>query len=470
MNYLNRLSAYRRASFRFALLLFALTGYAQTVTTLASFDGTQSGQPLSGVVQALDGNLYGTNFGAGQYPFGSIFKVTSAGSLTEYYFNYGYQPDEAMIMGTDGKLYGTATYGGAYYDGTVFRYDIHTGEVTTIYSFCSAANCVDGRVPNGLVLGADGMFYGTDVTNPGATAAGTVFKITPTGTLTTLYSFCQETNCTNGWMVWAGVVQGSDGKFYGTTVNGGLYNAGTIYKITSGGSFTSLYSFLGGPDGTRPSGLVQTPSGTLYGTTNLYGPNGQGGAIFKVTTGGTLTTLYGFCSLSGCADGSAPDPSSSLLYATDGNLYGTTVAGGTNGDGTIFKVTPTGVLTTLHSFSGSDGTAPEGTLMQGTDGNIYGTTSSGGGGGYGTVYKLTTGLAPFVKTVPTIGRVGANVFILGNQLNGTTSVTFNGTPATFTVVSPGAIRATVPAGATTGTVQVTSTGGALNSNVVFRIH
>jgi uncharacterized repeat protein (TIGR03803 family) len=160
---------------------------------------------------------------------------------------------------------------------------------------------------------------------------------------------------------------------------------------------------------------------------------------------------------------------SSLILGSDGNFYGTTTTGGSANNGTIFKITPGGAFTSLHSFSGFDGAGPIGSLMQATDGNFYGTTNAGGTGGYGTVFKLATGLAPFVKTVPTVGHVGTHVIILGDNLSAATSVTFDGTPATFTVVSGSALRATVPAGATTGAVKVTTPSGTLNSSVVFRV-
>jgi uncharacterized repeat protein (TIGR03803 family) len=180
-----------------------------------------------------------------------------------------------------------------------------------------------------------------------------------------------------------------------------------------------------------------------------------------------LTTLYSFCPQATCADGQAPN--GGVIQATDGNFYGTTVAGGANGYGTIFKITSAGTLTTLHSFDSTDGENPYGQLLQATNGNLYGTTSYGGPNGYGTVFSLSIGLGPFVVTRPTSGAVEAKVVILGNNLAGTTSVAFNGTAATFTVVSPSEITATVPSGATTGPVVVTTPGGALTSNVSFRV-
>jgi uncharacterized repeat protein (TIGR03803 family) len=182
-----------------------------------------------------------------------------------------------------------------------------------------------------------------------------------------------------------------------------------------------------------------------------------------MTPSGTLTTLHSFDG----TDGSFP--AASLVQATDGHFYGTTYYGGANGDGTVFKITPSGALTTLHSFDNMDGGNPSAALVQATNGKFYGTTSDGGANGDGTVFSLSVGLDPFVETQPTSGKVGAAVKILGTDLTGTTSATFNGTAATFTVVSSSEIKTTLPTGATTGTVEVTTPNGTLKSNVVFRV-
>jgi len=228
-----------------------------------------------------------------------------------------------------------------------------------------------------------------------------------------------------------------------------------------GGALTTLYSFCsqsGCPDGGGVAGLVQAANGNFYGTTIAGGApciaNVAGcGTVFKITPSGTLTTLYSFCSQSGCPDGDSPQ--TGLVQATDGNFYGTTVAGGANGYGTIFKITPSGMLTTLYSpLYGSAG------LVQATDGNFYGT-------GAANFFSLSVGLGPFVKTLPTSGKVGAAVQILGTNLTGATSVTFNGTAAAFTVISPSLISTTVPTGAATGQVQVKTPIGTLLSNAAF---
>lgn len=242
---------------------------------------------------------------------------------------------------------------------------------------------------------------------------GTVLKITAGGKLSTLYSFCAQTGCTDGYAPEAGLVQATDGNFYGTTYRGGAYGYGTVFKITPGGTLTTLHSF-DSTDGANPylGGLVQ---------------------------------------------------------ATDGNFYGTTYFGGTNNDGTIFKITSGGTLTTLHSFPYTDGVLPIGRLLPATNGTFYGTTTYGGANGHGTVFSISVGLGPFVETLPTSGKVGTAVIILGNNLTGATHVTFNSTAATLTVVSSTEIKTTVPSGATTGFVKVTTPTRTLTNNVKFRV-
>jgi len=237
----------------------------------------------------------------------------------------------ALVQGTDGNFYGTGEGGGANGSGTIFRLT-PAGKLTTLYSFCSQVNCADGGSPQGLIQASDGNFYGT--TNVGgADLYGTVFKFTPGGTLTTLYSFCSQANCADGAEPLAGLVQGTDGNLYGTTSWGGL---------------------------------------ACYDPTSC-----AGGTVFRVAPGGALTTLYSFCSqlsVSGapCTDGSTP--LAGLIQALDGDLYGATDLGGDTGGGTVFKITPGGMLTKLYSFGGGeDGEDPQAGLIQATDGNFYGT-------------------------------------------------------------------------------------------------
>src|ERR1035438_5459485 len=212
----------------------------------------------------------------------------------------------------------------------------------------------------------------------------------PDWSLTTLYSFCSQTGCTDGtdptWLI-----QGTDDNFYGTTAGGGANGGGTFFKMTPGGTLTPLHSFCSQSctDGSSPVALIQGTDGNFYGTTPYGGANGQGGTVFKITPNGNLTTLYSFCSQTGCTDGTEPRW---LIQGTDGNFYGTTQVGGANNEGTVFKITPNGTLTMLYSFSFcspcTEGFLP-GALVQGTDGNFYGTTYDGGATGGGTIFQIT---------------------------------------------------------------------------------
>jgi uncharacterized repeat protein (TIGR03803 family) len=211
---------------------------------------------------------------------------------------------------------------------------------------------------------------------------------------------------------------------------------------------------------------VQGTNGNFYGVTGSGGTH-EAGTVFEITPQGKLTTLYSFCAVQpNCADGAIPV---GVTQATDGNIYGTTGSNGANGFGTVFDITAEGVLTTLYSFDGFDGAFPGAGLLQRTNGSFYGTTTGGGTYTDGTLFSLDMGLGPFVAFVRGAAKVGQDFGILGQGFTGTTSVSLNGTPASFTVVSDTLIRATVPAGATTGYVIVNTPSGTLTSNVPFQV-
>jgi uncharacterized repeat protein (TIGR03803 family) len=456
-------------------LTTAIVSPAQTFTTLHNFSGTDGRNPYAGLFQSTGGSLFGTANQGGANNSGTVFKITTGGTLTTLYSFCslsscadGTFPRAGVIQALNGKFYGT-TMGGGPFDspGTIFQIT-SGGTLTTLYTFCALSACTDGETPlGGLVQALNGTLYGTTA-GGGDHPNGTVFDIkTSGGALTTLYSFCSLSGCADGTSPEASLIQGTDNELYGTNYDGGTFSYyGTVFKITTGGTFTSLHSF-DGTDGDEPvGGLVQATDGNYYGTTQTDGANGYG-TVFRITSTGTLTTIYNFCSLSACADGGFPE--ASLIQGTDSNLYGTTFEGGAHGDGTVFSITTSGTLTTLHSFDGTDGNQPFGALIQETNGKFYGTTYSGGTSNDGTVFSLSVGLKAFVKTMPAAGKVGTTVQILGNNLTGSTSVTFNGTAATFTVVSSTEITAVVPAGATKGTVKVVTPHGTLSSNVPFRV-
>jgi uncharacterized repeat protein (TIGR03803 family) len=492
-----------------ALLLLAVTvvdAHAQELNTVASFSGANGAGPEASLIQGTDGNLYGTTFFGGRF----------------------YNPNK--LTSTYGVVFGVSP----------------SGKIGDLYRFCPVFNgtCDDGaRSTAALVQATNGNFYGTTLEG-GNVNAGIVFEVTPRGTETVLYSFCQQgENCLDGWNPAAGLVQATNGNFLGTTEQGGTTNGGTLFAITPSGALTTLYNFEGGANGEGQlpmAALIQASDGDLYGTTaeggSGFGCSGGCGTVFKVTLEGKLTVLYSFCSVPPyCADGS--DPVSSLVQGSDGNFYGTTYQGGlfqgecvSFGCGTVFKITPEGAFTSLHSFCAQgcvDGVQPTAGLIQATDGNFYGTTSSGavfeitpegaetilyqtpgcaengeggcqpmgglmqatngllygttyaGGNpsctfryqvaGCGTVFSLNIGAGPFVTFVRPAGKVGQTGPILGQGFTGTTSVSLNGISASFTVVSDTFIRATVPAGATTGYATVTTPSGKLTSNVPFHV-
>ena len=488
----------------------AATGeYAQTFTSLFSFAGSNGENPDAALVQGTNGNLYGaTRWGGTEsaYPYGgTIFEITPGGTLTTLYnfcgngCAHGVNPS-LLLLTPGGNFFGLTESGGTTNCneeggcGTAFTMG-PSGKLTTLSSFCKMGDTNCGFVPNSLVQAADGNLYGTTLwggANCPTVGCGTVFKLTLSGTLTTIHSFCSQLSPVGGCLDGAypyGLIEGADGNFYGTTELGGTgtwpngFGGGTVFKITPSGVLTLLHSFCTNedqgrcPDGSYPEGgLIQATDGFLYGTTT--GESGPG-TIFRMTPGGTFTTLYSFCQKSQCADGAYPY--AGLIQATDGNLYGVTAEGGINNAGTVFQFTPSGKLTTLYSFCSqpncADGSNPYVALVQATNGDFYGTTEDGGNdicndfdtGTCGTLFSVSVGLGPFVKLVPSAGKVGSAVTILGTDLTGASSVTVDGLPAAFTIVSATEITATIPSGAAKGYVTVVTPGGTLSSNVPFQI-
>ncbi len=434
-----------------------------TYTNLLNFDYSNGGNPAyESLVEGLDGNFYGTTSYESYNPpgNGTVFKITPSGTLTTLHtfdFSDGSQPEAGLVLARNGNFYGTTYAGGTFSAGTVFEIT-PSGTLTTLHSFDYAT---DGSDPYAAVIQAtDGNLYGTaPFQGPGGD--GTVFKINPSsGMFTVLYSF--GTN--GGATPYGGLVQGSNGDLYGTTYTGTESTAnGTVFKITTSGVYTLLHTFVNS-DGARPwSSLVQGTDGYLYGTTTGGGSSYEG-TVFKMTASGTLTTLHNFA----VTDGSYP--TAGLIQATDGNFYGTTQFGGTYGYGTIFKITSSGTFTSLYSFPDTSGDEPYGGLLQATDGDFYGTTYKGGPENVGTVFSLSVGLKPFLELLPAYGKEGATITILGNGLSGATGISFDGTPASaYTIVSDTEILVSVPTGAETGKVKVTTPGGTLSSSANFKV-
>jgi len=475
---MNKLSSWKTIFFVCVFYaLEAISSPAQTLTTLTIFDEANGANPtLMSLVQGTDGNFYGTTYSGGASGYGTVFKMTSAGVLTDLYnFEtgaHGCHPNAGLVLANSGNFYGTTTYCGANGAGTVFEIT-PAGKLTTLHSFSGLDT--NGSLPTApLVQATNGNLYGT-TSNGGSYGHGTVFEITTGGNFSTVYRFCPETGCIDGSQPAAGLIQASNGNFYGTTQLDGAYDEGAVFELTPGGKLTTLYSFCkekNCTDGRLPeAGLVQGRDGNFYGTT-YSGGTAYDGTIFKITAAGELTVLHSFCSQTGCADGYWPYDR--LVQAANGSFYGTTYTGGAHNEGTVFAITPTGKLTTVHSFDFNDGGLPEGGLVQSTNGDFYGATTFGGyaangRNNLGTLFSLAVGLGPFVQTLPASGSVGTAVTILGHNLTGASNLTFNGTAATFKIVSGTEITTTVPKGATTGPVKVKTPSGTLTSNGNFQV-
>jgi|HubBroStandDraft_6_1064221.scaffolds.fasta_scaffold73729_2 uncharacterized repeat protein (TIGR03803 family) len=473
-------------TFVMLVLAFATptSSHAQTYSALYEFGG-KTGDPASpqysGIIaQGRDGNLYSTAPATpvgGLCSFcGAVFKITPSGTLTVvYYFNdtagSGYTPFGGLTLGTDGNFYGTTKAGGTFNLGTVFKITAG-GTLTKLYNFGTCKYpCVDGSYPIAPpVQGSDGNFYGTTPFTTNGTNDGMVYKITPAGKFTILYVF----NGSSGAFPNDPLIQGTDGNFYGTTTLGGKtlgstcvvrsasFTCGTVFKMTPAGKVTFIYEF-DKTHGAGPIGpVIQGTDGNFYGTTSEGGTNGFG-VVFKLTPAGVLTVLHDFNG----TDGKTPD--AGLVQANDGAFYGVASAGGTLGFGTIFKITSTGTFKVLYNFENTHGATPEVTLFQHTNGILYGDTDSGDSHGDGVFYSLNIGAAEFARLQPTSGNVGSSVGIFGQGFTGTKAVSFNGVNATPLSVTDTYLTVKVPSGAKTGTVTVVRPSGNLNSLQQFKV-
>jgi len=417
------------------------TARAQTETVLFTFceqEGicAEGAGPFAGVVLDQKGNLYGTTFHGGTGCNGSgcgvVFKLTPKGKETVLHTFCtqdncadGEYPSAGPTLDQKGNLYGTTDQGGAtscnYGSGCGVVFKITPeGKETVLYSFCAQTNCPDGATPiAGLIFDQKGNLYGTTESG-GSYGGGVVFKLTPRGKETVLYSFCAQANCTDGAGSVAGLIFDQKRNLYGTTEAGGARGAGVVFKLTPKGKETVLYSFcaqVNCTDGAQPAaGLVFDKNGNLYGTTVRGGPSNYGncypggedncGVVFRLTRNGKETVLYSFCAQNNCTDGASPY--AGVVFDQEGNLYGTTYNGGTSsgcesygpyGCGVVFKLTPKGKETVLHTFCAqsncTDGANPYAGLVFDQKGNLYGTTELGGSSscdspfGCGVVFKLT---------------------------------------------------------------------------------
>ncbi len=452
-----------------AVLGLPLAAHADfSLSTIHTFtpltDGNVTYPPL---VQGADGKFYGVNSAGGRSSNGTIFSLNANGSgfttlNTFTQSNQGTTPEGGIVQARDGNFYGTTYTGGSGGAGTLYQMIPSTGKLAILSTFTDSN---PGGNPVGtLIEGIDGYLYGT-ARYGGTDNYGTIFRSTlAAGTTATLATV---TGGLAGNYPQSDLTQGTDGNFYGTTELGGTSNLGTFFRVTPTGVYTVLYSFTGGTDGSRPlRGVVQGTNGYFYGVCN-QGGSYSGGAIFRLTVSGataTVTPLYSFVPI--VLDGS--NPLGSLVEASDGNFYGTTAGGGANGNGIIYRITPSGAYNRLYSFTGgTDGSSPVAGLTQGSDGKLYGTTA-GQNGSNGTIFSINAGLASPTPAptylLQTNASEGDTILIKGDHFVGTTSVTFvgaNNTPvqaASFTVLSKTVLQVVVPTGAVTGSLTVTANG------------
>ena len=474
-------------------LLAAVPAQAQiTPTTVYAFPGVPGPENpnIEAFAQGRDGNLYLTSAGGTGHASncsvtycGEAFNITPSGTVTNLFdlsnqgcsstIICGLNPYGGLILGADGNFYGAFYNGGnSNNNGAVYQMT-PAGVVKLLYSFTGAS---DGSHPYGSpIQSTSGTFYGT--TTSATVADSTAYSVTSAGVFKTLHTFTG----TDGQNVYAQLVQGTDGNFYGESTAGGANGFGVIFKMTSTGTVTVLHN-LTGTDGSQAYyPLIQASDGNFYGTAFSGGTAGAG-VIFKITSSGTYTVLH---NINGTTDGNGP--AFGLVQATDGKMYGVTsnaIAGVFYG--TIFNVTTSGTFTTLYSFTGgTDGGYPLSPMRQHTNGLLYGTTDVGGNVsgscfsvifqtevfGCGDVYSLNIGDKAFINLQTTSGNVGSKVGIFGQGFSSSSVVKFNGTAATTVTLSGTTyLTATVPTGATTGKVTVTTGTTSLTSAQKYTVH
>jgi len=434
---------------------------AQAITQLAAFPCDSAGvcpngQTPDSLILGSDGNFYGLTFargGSSRNNEGTVFEISRGGQLRVI---YTFAPDKSgqypnggfptsLVEGNDGFLYGTA-YGGAFGVGEIFRLS-KAGAIQLLHSFCSPSDCSDGANPGHLFLAADGNLYGD-------TLSGTLFRITPTGTFTVLYTLSISRKEGPSSL---GMIQATDGNFYGTVI-GGTTVFTTVFRLTPAGAFTILHTF-------------HYPS--FAGTAPVLGSDGKlhaagSGGTFSINLNGSGFQVFPL------ADGSIQP----FMQASDGNLWAGMFSSDTNPNGAILKISPRGVLLATVPFDGANGSGPDASLIQDASGTLLGVTNGGGSVSSGSVpsgvvFKLDAGLAApkpwLVLLNPFAGKPGSQFVIYGDHLVGTKEVALNGMSVPFKVLTVHTILATVPAGATTGPVAVTNAGGTSTTRRSFQV-
>jgi uncharacterized repeat protein (TIGR03803 family) len=441
------------------------------------------------ILQASDGNFYGaaqvTDEGVSDPQGGTLFKLTPSGEFTKLFtftqgssgFLHGNNPADGFIEANDGFLYGTTFNGGKQNDGVLFRITKTGTDFKVLHNFCSSANCTDGSIPNGLLLGQDGNLYGT-TQNGGSSVApcpsagcGTIFRFEPT---TGAYTVLHRLSAAADGLEPFGMIQATNGNFYG--ISQGLNVHGfnqDIFQFTLAGKFTVQFKSV--PLDLGISGLTQGADGNLYGAFEAL----SAGEInfFEINTEGTDFVAFApFTSL----EGTTTIPS--LFLASDGNLWDTNFSDSTASLGSVFSINPqNGAVLQTFGFDRANGDSPLAGVIQAADGSFVGTAELGGtiSAGKntfadGTVWTLDAGLPAPAPTITllnsTSGSVGSNVLINGNNFIGTATVSFNGASASFQVLNTRFVSAIVPTGAVTGPVTVTNAGGKATSTQTFTVN
>ena len=380
----------------FTAFVVEVAGANLTVQMLSEFQfaGTGPKEPHGRLVQGTNGDFYGTTYVGGVSNRGTIFKINTSGAWSTLFSlsgTNGANPTYGgLIRASDGNFYGNCYVGGTSNVGSIFKIS-HAG----VFSNLVSLRKTNGSFPNGWITQAgDGNLYGTTV-GGGTSNLGTIYRLTSVGVLTSLYSL----SGTNGANPYAGLVSTGDGNLYGTTFNGGANDLGAVFRISTNGAYTLLLSFSGTNGsfiGANPmSGLTLGSDGKLYGTTEFGGP-ADAGTVFRISTNGIFTSLFSF----GITNGA--DPIAGLVEGVDGKFYGTTYGGsGVNSNGTAFRISSAGVFESLISFDYTNGPGPIGNLALGTDGNFYGTTVAGGYDGVGALFRLVS--PPLITSITSSG-------------------------------------------------------------------
>jgi len=457
------------------LMLVPRSCPAQGLRSLYTFSTTTSDGrlPHGSLIKATDGYLYGTTYIGGTFGFGTVFRIHPDGSDYSILHQFtngsdGSNPSVTLVQASNGNIYGTTAQGGAFGGGTFFRVT-PDGVFKTISDFSLPV----GIGPDGgLIEVGDGHFCGI-APGGGAYGKGTIFRVSTAGTLTTLHDFKAGEGEPITGRLGGRILQASDGNLYGATFGGGTGGVGTIFRLTLGGTYTTIHNF-NTTDGAYPNGdLIQASDGRLYGTTQSGGASGQYGTVFRISTDGNLfNVLHDFDTTD------AYQPLGGLVQADDGDLYGSAYFGGLHLQGGLYRITRAGVFTPLFDFDSFDGGRPAGSMLQESPGVLYGVTSFGGIKGYGSIFVLPlanfpviTGLSPISTEV---GHPDFTLTVTGKNFQNETKVYWNNQPLETTYKSSTKLTAIVPTALLTTprlvNIKVRNVDGGVSTDTTFTVH